>query len=487
MSAAFSVSQLTAMVSDTLSRRPELEDVLVEGEISSVTRSSAGHLYITLKDAEATLRVVCFRTHAQRVPFAPRSGMTVLVHGFVNVYAQGGQYQLQADRLEPSGVGALALAVEQRKQALAARGLFAEARKRPLPRLPRRVAVVTSRHAAALRDVVTTLHRRAPMVDVVLSPATVQGDGAAATIVIALERAARVRGAEVVLLVRGGGSLEDLMAFNEESVAHAVAACPLPVVTGIGHATDLTIADLVADRHAPTPSVAAEMVAPDTRELAVELRGRAGRLHAALSAGTRRRRERLIAGRRRLDQLSPLLTVRRLRADLGHHDERLRLSLLAAVTRRQRDLEQRRSALATRSPAALLPLRRAQLAGRERQLASALGALREGWRHRLARSERLAPAAAALLGGHRQALHARTGRLHALSPLQVLQRGYSVTREESSGRVLTSARAVQAGSRLRTLLADGAVLSEVLGVDADAERMYDERPPTTPSEDDHGR
>ena len=466
MSTAYTVSQLTQVVMDTLSSRPELEDVLVEGEISNITRSAAGHLYITLKDTTATLQVVCFRTHAQRIPFAPQNGMTVVVHGFVNVYAQSGQYQLQADRLEPSGVGALALAVEQRKRALAAQGLFADSRKRPLPRLPRRVVVVTSRNAAALRDVVMTLRRRAPVVDVVLSPATVQGDGAAQTIVLALQRAARVRGAEVVLLVRGGGSLEDLMAFNEESVAHAVAQCPLPVVTGIGHATDQTIADLVADRHANTPSAAAELVAPVTAQLADELRRRGRRLDDAVSGGVRARRDRLLLTGSRLEQRSPLQLTQRLRADLAHRSERLRTAVLASVVRRQRDLERRRTALAAHSPAVLLPLRHEQLSARERRLRAAVGVLMT---HR------------------HQALDARAARLHALSPLQVLQRGYSVTRDEATGAVVTSVRGVSAGDRLRTLLGDGAVVSEVVAVHADRERTYDAGLPATTSEDDHGR
>ncbi|MDQ2959978.1 MAG: exodeoxyribonuclease VII large subunit, partial [Candidatus Dormibacteraeota bacterium] len=251
----------------TVAARPELEDVLVEGEISNLSTPSSGHIYFTLKDRTAALACVCFRSHALRIPFAAENGMTVVAHGHVEIYAQQGRYQLYVDRLEPSGVGALALAVEQCKRALAAAGLFDERRKRALPLLPRRVAVVTSRTGAALRDVVTTMRRRAPCVDLVLSPATVQGDGAAETIVLALRRAARVRGVDVVLLVRGGGALEDLMAFNEEAVARAIFDSPVPVVCGVGHETDLTIADLVADHRAATPSAAAELVAPDVREL----------------------------------------------------------------------------------------------------------------------------------------------------------------------------------------------------------------------------
>ena len=225
---ALTVAELTALIRGVISRSPDLEDVLVEGEISNLSMPASGHLYFTLKDAGAALSCVIWRSQRAEIPFRPDNGMTVIVHGRIEVYDAQGRYQLYADRLEPSGIGALALAVEQRRRALAAEGLFDEARKRPLPLLPRRVVVVTSRSGAALRDVLTVMRRRAPSVDLVLSPATVQGDGAVETLVLALERAQGVRGAEVVLLVRGGGSLEDLMAFNDERLARAIRAggCP---------------------------------------------------------------------------------------------------------------------------------------------------------------------------------------------------------------------------------------------------------------------
>src|SRR6202049_4526644 len=197
-----------------------------------------------------------------RSSLLPDHGITVIAHGSFQLYEQQGRYQLYVDRLEPSGIGALALGVEQLKQRLSAEGLFDDRRKRSLPVLPRRVVVVTSRNGAALRDVCTVIARRAPGIGVVLSPATVQGDGAVETLVRALQRAERVRDADVILLVRGGGSLEDLMAFNNEALARAIRATRLPVVTGVGHGTDTTAADLAADRRAATPSAAAELVAP---------------------------------------------------------------------------------------------------------------------------------------------------------------------------------------------------------------------------------
>ena len=260
---------------------------------------------------------MCFRTNALRVPFAPENGMTVVAHGQVSVYAQQGRYQLVVDRLEPSGVGALALAVEQRKRTLAAEGLFDQRHKRALPLLPARVAVVTSRTGAALHDVVTVLGRRAPCVDVVFSSATVQGEGAAETIVAALRRAGRARGVEVVLLVRGGGSLEDLMAFNDEAVARAIRACPVPVVSGVGHETDVTIADLAADHRAATPSAAAETVAPELRPASRRTRRPAERrLRESLRREVAHKRERAQRRFSRLDSLSPALRVARMRQDL---------------------------------------------------------------------------------------------------------------------------------------------------------------------------
>jgi exodeoxyribonuclease VII large subunit len=278
---ALTVAQLTAVIRGVIALSPDLEDVLVEGEISNLSMPASGHLYFTLKDANASLSCVVWRSQRAEIPFRPENGMTVIVHGRIEVYDAQGRYQLYADRLEPSGIGALALAVEQRRRALAAEGLFDEARKRALPLLPRRVVVVTSRSGAALRDVLTVVGRRAPGVDLVLSPATVQGEGAVETLVLALERAQSVSGAEVVLLVRGGGSLEDLMPFNDERLARAIRAGRLPVVSGVGHETDTTIADLAADRRAATPSAAAELAVPDSRRLGAELGARRARLGAA--------------------------------------------------------------------------------------------------------------------------------------------------------------------------------------------------------------
>src|ERR1019366_7503405 len=336
---ALTVAQLTAVIRGVIASSPDLEDVLVEGELSNLSMPASGHLYFTLKDANAALSCVVWRSQRVEIPFRPENGMTVLVHGRIEVYDAQGRYQLYADRLEPSGVGALALAIDQRRRALAAEGLFDEARKRALPLLPRRVVVVTSRSGAALRDVLTIVGRRAPGVDLVLSPATVQGEGAVETLVLALERAQSVSGAEVVLLVRGGGSLEDLMPFNDERLARAIRAGRLPVVSGVGHETDTTIADLAPDPRAATPSPPAELVPPAARRLGAELGARRARLGAAARQELSVKRGSLERQRLRLDNVSPLRRLPRHGQELDLRAERLRAGLLASLTAKRRRLD----------------------------------------------------------------------------------------------------------------------------------------------------
>jgi len=451
---ALTVAELTAVIRGVISSSPDLEDVLVEGEISNLSLPASGHLYFTLKDPNASLSCVIWRSQRAEIPFRPENGMTVIVHGRIEVYDAQGRYQLYADRLEPSGVGALALAVEQRRRALAAEGLFDEARKRPLPLLPRRVVVVTSRSGAALRDVLTVVGRRAPGVELVLSPATVQGEGAVETLVLALERAQSVRGAEVVLLVRGGGSLEDLMAFNDERLARAIRAGRLPVVSGVGHETDTTIADLAADRRAPTPSAAAELVAPDCRRLGSELGARRARLEAAARRELSGKRASLERQRLRLDNVSPRRRLPSHRQELDLRAERLRAALLAAVTVKRRRLDEAAARLRVASPGQRLALERQRLAGH---------------------TQRLSRLVELTLAGRRQQVSSRRDQLEALSPLGVLERGYSITMDEVSGTVLTDPASVSAGQRLLTRLSRGLVVSTAGpgGSTDHGERMYD--------------
>jgi exodeoxyribonuclease VII large subunit len=438
---SMTVSELTALVSGAIAGVPQLEDVLVEGELSNLSMPGTGHVYFSLKDRGASLRCVIFRREAARVPFHPQNGMQVVAHGHVGVYEVGGQYQLYVDRLEPAGVGALAVALQQITARLRAEGLFDERLKKPLPLLPRRVAVVTSSTGAAVRDAVTVIRRRGRgTVGAVVVPTPVQGEGVAPMIVNALRRAQELDGVDVILLVRGGGSLEDLWAFNDEGLARAIRESRLPVVCGVGHETDTTIADFAADRRAPTPSAAAEMAVPDVALLRQEVSARAVRLRQALRQEVTLKRRELVASAARLGAASPQRRIPQLRQQLDAQMMRLRHALLQDVAAKRRRLQVLQSGLARTSPSARLPLEREALRGRRAALSAA---------------------ASALAARRRAGLNAATAQLGALSPLRTLERGYSITLDAASGAVVTAAEQAPPGTRLRTRLHQGEVESEV--------------------------
>ncbi|MEF3193735.1 MAG: exodeoxyribonuclease VII large subunit, partial [Halothiobacillaceae bacterium] len=279
--------------------------VLVEGEISNLARPGSGHLYFTLKDANAQLRCAMFHNRASLLRFCPKDGVHVLVRARITMYEPRGDLQLVVEHMEEAGLGALQRAFEQLKQRLAAEGLFDAARKRQLPTLPHRIGIITSPSGAAVRDVLHVLQRRFPMIPLRIYPTSVQGAGAADEIVAALRRANEDGDCDVLLLVRGGGSLEDLWPFNEERVARAIAASRLPVISGVGHETDFTIADFVADARAPTPSAAASLAVPDALAVADQLRALEARLLRRMQDGLDRRAQRLDSISRHLFALHP--------------------------------------------------------------------------------------------------------------------------------------------------------------------------------------
>lgn len=318
----YTVSQLMARIRGTVETDPCLVDVWVEGEISNFRQVASGHCYFTLKDAGAELRCVMWRDRVRGMRVLPNNGDSVLAHGRVGVYEQRGDLQLYVDTLEPLGLGWLYQEYERLKARLEAEGLFDARRKRPLPRFPRRIGVVTSPDAAALRDILNILSRRYPLAEVILAPTLVQGEEAPPQIIAALQRLNARPDIDVILLVRGGGSLEELWAFNDEWVARAVADSRIPVVCGVGHETDFSLADFAADQRAPTPSAAAELATPDRLELRQQIRALYARLVRAIAADLAGRRGRIREQERVLRRLSPALRLTQARQRLDDLTER---------------------------------------------------------------------------------------------------------------------------------------------------------------------
>lgn len=351
---AFSVHQITIYIRDLIDQDPRLADVWVEGEISNFTRASSGHLYFTLKDDSAELRCVMWRSQAAWLGFQPQHGDAVLAHGQISVYEQRGQYQLMCDMLQPAGLGELNRQFELLKARLNAEGLFDEARKRPLPAFPRAVGVVTSPTTAAFQDVLNVIRRRYPLLPVVLSPTLVQGKEAPPQIIAALDRLNQRDDIDLILLVRGGGSLEDLWCFNDEAVVRAVAVSRLPVVTGVGHEIDFTLVDFAADRRAPTPSAAAELITPDGALLAQQVRALRARMDSLLSSQLEQLRQNLNATQRWLARLSPTYQVQNARQRIDDLTGRMDTHIRHRLSRDRQRLDAQTRALHAASPLGLL-------------------------------------------------------------------------------------------------------------------------------------
>jgi exodeoxyribonuclease VII large subunit len=430
------VSELVRAARITLEAR--FADVRVEGEISGLKRSGNGHIYFCLKDAEAQVDCVMFSREAQRLKFAVKDGLQVRVRGRLTIYEGRGKFQLSVMGIELAGAGALALAFEQLKQKLAAEGLFEASRKRPLPFLPRRIGVVTSAQGAVIRDIVRVVQRRCP-VPILLAAAPVQGEGASIGLAAALRQLSAVPDVDVVIVARGGGSLEDLWAFNEEPLARAIAGCRVPVISAVGHETDFTIADFVADVRAPTPSAAAELVVPVAAELRVQLQLLNRRLGRGMETEFRGCRLALERARGRLGDPRRLIDQKRQAGD----------DLLARAAQALRGQLQRQRAglrgLETR-------LYRAHPQRRIHDQRTALFAL----------ERRLAEVGKLLVARRRRVLEGMAGKIEALSPLKVLERGYSLTRG-SDGRVIASVEGLAVGEAVTVLLHDGELDARVEG------------------------
>lgn len=429
------VSRLTALVRGVL--EDNFEHVWVQGEVSNLSLPSSGHLYFSLKDDGAQVRCVMFKSAARNLKFRPADGMALIVRGRITVYDQRGEYQLVCEYLEPAGIGALQLAFEQLRERLGREGLFDQERKRPLPTFPQRIGVITSPTGAAVHDILNVLRRRFSSLEVLIFPVRVQGEGAGAEIARGIEEMNRLAGADVLIVGRGGGSLEDLWAFNEEIVARAVRRSRIPVISAVGHETDWTICDFTADLRAPTPSAAAEMVIASADELRRQVEGLAHRLQRAVEVRLSLLRSRVLSLRRMLHD--PSGTLGHLSLRLDDLQERLHLALARSSARRRENFARLETSLLHHSPA-----RRAdQLRQRLEQLTA-----------RLERRMLLS------LETRKQRFGTAAARLGVLSPLETLARGYVVT-ETSEGRLVTTAGSLTPGDRVKLRFRDGIALCEI--------------------------
>ncbi len=439
----YTVSRLNREARELLEKAFRL--IWVEGEVSNLARPSSGHRYFSLKDAGAQISCALFRNRGDRLGIRLEEGMQVLARGRVSLYEPRGGYQLIIEHLEEAGDGALRQAFELLKQRLNAEGLFDLAHKRALPALPRRIGVITSPSGAAIRDVLTVFRRRFPAAEIILYPTLVQGEGAAAGIEKAVRTADRRAECDVLLLTRGGGSLEDLWPFNEERVARAVFDCTLPIVSAIGHEVDVVITDFVADRRAPTPSAAAELLSPDAGDLLQGLTQSRRRLERALGKHLQRCGERLAWVSRRLDQQHPRRRLTQQNQRIDELEQRLGRAAVHQLAGTHARLFALRARLLQQTPRHRLARLRQQTELLLQRLRHAIGQTLEQARGRLA-------------------LAART--LDTVSPLATLERGYSITRERATGRVLRDASSVSPGMQLETRLQKGGIISIVEVIEA---------------------
>ncbi|HEX5773518.1 MAG TPA: exodeoxyribonuclease VII large subunit [Geomobilimonas sp.] len=430
------VTQLTGLIRGVLEEN--FEHVWVEGEISNLAMPASGHLYFTLKDAGAQLRCVMFRASTRALKFKPRDGMGLIVRGRLTVYDQRGDYQLLVEYLEPQGLGALQMAFIQLKERLAKEGLFAEEHKRPIPRLPRRIGIVTSATGAAIHDILNVLNRRFANLEILLYPVRVQGEGAAAEIAGAIRDFNHLGAVDVLIVGRGGGSLEDLWAFNEEVVARAIHQSRIPVISAVGHEVDFTIADFVADLRAPTPSAAAELVVRSKSELVAEVDSLSHRLRQTME-------HRLAEFDREVQVLSrslkdPTLLLGHLAQRIDDLAGRLTLACRGGEERRRQLVQVLVNRLRLQNPAVEVERGRELLLGlanrAERSMVRRLDSAREG-------------------------VAVSAGKLEALSPLATLARGYAIVNLLPEGTVIRESSQLAAGARLTLRLFRGSALCRV--------------------------
>lgn len=435
------VGALTLYIKRKFDHDPHLQEIFVKGEISNFKRHSSGHMYFTLKDEKSRILAVMFSRSARSVKFEPENGMKVLISGEISVYEPSGQYQIYVKQMQPDGVGDLFLAFEQLKERLQKEGLFASERKRPIPKFPKTVGVITSPTGAAVRDIITTIKRRFPIANILIYPALVQGAQAAPSVAGAIELANRQAEADVLIVGRGGGSIEELWAFNEEQVARAIVGSDIPVISAVGHETDFTIADFAADHRAPTPTGAAEMAVPHIDELAERILNRQSRLIRAM-------RERAVLQRERLGRLQKSYAFR--------YPQRLYEQKLEQADKMTEQLK--------KSAGRLAELKREE---RDRLLQRLLrnhpnDLYKEAKETHLRGSRALGKAMKEVLTKKQKEFSGMVSTLEALSPLKIMDRGYSLA-YSGEGELLKSVSQVEKGDDVQVKLADGTFNCKVTG------------------------
>ncbi|GER66133.1 exodeoxyribonuclease 7 large subunit [Weizmannia acidilactici] len=433
------VQTLTKYIKRKFDADPYLADIYVKGEISNFKRHTSGHMYFTLKDERARILAVMFSSANRFLKFNPENGMKVLVRASVSVYEAGGSYQLYVKGMQPDGIGALYLAYEQLKDKLEKEGLFAKEKKRPIPAYPKVVGVVTSPTGAAVRDIITTIRRRFPVVKIILHPALVQGENAAPSIVKAIEEANRLGKADVLIVGRGGGSIEELWAFNEEMTARAIAASTIPVISAVGHETDFTIADFAADLRAPTPTAAAELAVPHIDEVREKILNMQARLLRSVREKVRHESSRLAYLERSPALKNPYRLIRQQMEQADRLAESLHREagrLIGAAGEQCRNLYER--LLRNRPEQKLLQARRDFISLHGNLVKQMQAVLREK-QHRFGKN---------------------ISALEALSPLKVMERGYSLAMAEDE-TIIKKTSQVKKGDTIQVVLTDGGLLCTV--------------------------
>lgn len=435
------VSELNEEVSLLLGRGFPV--LWVEGEISNFSCPASGHFYFSLKDEKAQIRCAMFRNRNRHLSIRPENGMKVLIRGRVGLYEPRGEFQLIAEHMEEAGSGLLQLQFEQLMAKLAAKGWFDDSIKKPLPDFPKKIGIITSPTGAAIRDILNVLKRRCPQIPVLIYPAAVQGERSALELETALKKAIKDKDCDVLVLARGGGSIEDLAAFNDESLAKTIHASDIPIVSGVGHEIDFTIADFVADKRAPTPSAAAELISPDTRQLKIDIKNYQQKLLQLMQIRLRNKTQNLEWLSKRLDQQKPSYRLHQQAQRVDELEARLTKTIWNIIERKQQKLATVNQRLTSNSPQKLLSLKRQNIQQKIVLL-----------QHAMEKQ----------LTNKKAAISLQSSKLDALSPLKTLDRGYAIVRDEKQSGVISSVEQLNVNEITRTKLKDGEVISKVLSI-----------------------